>query len=661
MTATTSSPLPAARQAAPAHDAAGEGSGPPQAAGKRKEAPASAPTAGELSTKRHRSQAIMRVKLVSQGLFANITPPPGRRLAGGDPGSQPVPGRHASRWQAGMSAIPLSFSLSPIAEEVLEPGSPLASPPRPCPELPLTPPPAKRHRLASSARGELPLASERAKRHQPAPPSFPRPSASPQPSPYVALDVRPSPPRASAAPAAPPAPAPAAGAAGARSDLLDPVPAASAASAAPRAWPPAAGTRLREAFPQAQERVAALQRRAVESRYGGTGGDPLALLDELHRALRHVAWSVMVRDPERELATLETLVSASITPAQLPGLVSRGSRWDLLQTALNSTLLFGASFAMAGGVTSLLEPEAAGLVSDPLGTSPDAGAMPPWMGAALIHLLGDLIIGVGAEWAAAVLREGKLDQPYNRRQDFTRGEDGRPQAFAETTAGRWVQALSALPFAALYIAHRRFPEFMGPPLARLGMGATAAASSGLWREGMAQALASESDPVWLDSSIRKPLASESDLPLHVGLDLKYARQDQMDTALRHLQSPANALSEGVQALWQGVRGATSRPKMDASVRAALRTVMAFLARGGSFVAASLGRQHDPHWALAADAWLGLSWGYLSTLPKQGTLALASGLAHIVPSRPVKRTQVVPTQAVAPQPERAPGPGVLTPV
>jgi hypothetical protein len=367
----------------------------------------------------------------------------------------------------------------------------------------------------------------------------------------------------------------------------------------------------------------------------------------------------MVRDPERELSTLQTLVNHSITPAQLPGLVSRGSRWDLLQKALNSTLLFGASFAMAGAVTSLLEPEAAGLVSDPLGTCPDPGAVPPWMGAALIHLLGDLIIGVGAEWATAVLREGKLDQPYNRRLGC--GDDDRPRDFAETTTGRWVQATSALPFAALYTAHRRFPEFMGPPLARLGMGATAAASSGLWREGWAWARASESDPVWLDSSIREDLASESDQPFLVRYDRKYARLDQMDTALRHLQSPANALSEGVQALWQGVRGATGRPKMDASVRAALRTFMALLARGGSLVAAIQGRQHDPLWALGADAWLGLSWGYLSTLPARGTLALASGLAHIVPSRPVKRTQTVPTQAVAPLSERAPGPGVLTPV
>ncbi|MDH4377422.1 MAG: hypothetical protein QE494_14085, partial [Ramlibacter sp.] len=455
MTATTHSSRPVAHQAPPVRDAAGEGSSPPQAAGKRKEAPASAPTAGELSTKRHRSQAGMRVKVVSQGLFANITPPPGRRLAGGDPGSQPVQGRHASRWQAGMSAIPLSLSLSPIPEEALEPGSPLASPPRPRPELPLTAPPAKRHRLASSPRGERPLASEPAKRHQPAPPRFPRPSAPPQPSPHVALDVRPSPPRASAAPAAPPVPAPAAGPAagpaGARLPLLNPVPVASAAAAppdAPRAWPPGAGSVLREALPHWQERVATLQERALEVGYGGRGGNPLALLDELHRALRHVAWSAMVRDPERELSTLQTLVNHSITPAQLPGLVSSGSRWDLLQKAINSTLLFGASFAMAGAVTSLLEPEAAGLVSDPLGTCPDPGAMPPWMGAALIHLLGDLIIGVGAEWATAVLREGKLDQPYNRRLGC--GDDDRPRDFAETTTGRWVQATSALPFAALY-------------------------------------------------------------------------------------------------------------------------------------------------------------------------------------------------------------------
>ena len=416
---------------------------------------------------------------------------------------------------------------------------------------------------------------------------------------------------------------------------------------------------MREAFPHWQERVATLQERALEVGYGGRGGNPLALLDELHRALRHVAWSAMVRDPERELSTLQTLVNHSITPAQLPGLVSRGLRWDLLLKALNSTLLFGASFAMAGGVTSLLEPEAAGLVSDPQGAHPDAGAVPPWTGAALIHLLGDLIIGVGAEWATAVLHEGKLDQPYNRQQRSD--DDGRRRDFAETTAGRWVQALSALPFAALYIAHRRFPGFMGPPQARLGWGALAATSSGLWREGMAQARASESDPVWLDSSIREDLASESDQPDLDGYDRKYARRDQMDTALRHLQSPANALSEGVQALWQGVRGATGRPKMDAVVRARLRTVMALLARGGSLVAAYQGRQHDPLWALGADAWLGLSWGYLSTLPARGTLALASGLAHIVPSRPAKRTQTVPTQAVAPQSERAPGPGVLTPV
>ena len=384
-----------------------------------------------------------------------------------------------------------------------------------------------------------------------------------------------------------------------------------------------------------------LEQLARRCEYGGRGRDPLEALDELYRTLRLHGSTDFVTNATRTLSTMEYLVHRGVTAAELPGLLSSARLRDLARTVPASLLTYGASFLLAAGVTTLLEPEAAGLTSDPLAPCPEAGTLPPWLSASLLHLLGDLIIGGGAEWATAVWREGGLDQGYNRPQDVRRGDDGQPLAFAQTPVGRRVQALSALPFGVLYIAHRLFPEFMGPPLARLGWGAAAATTSGLWREGMGQALAWESNPVWLDGSVGE-------------------RQDRMRAALRELRSPSSALGQGAQALWTGLIRATGRPDAAATVRALMRTAMALVARGGSLVAASVGRQHDPVWASAADAWLGLSWGYLSTLPARGTQLLARGLAASLPARPAKGDRAIGPRAVAPAPALPPGPGVLTP-
>ncbi len=580
--------VPSPGRSSQTNEATDEGQSPARAPGKRKDAPQSAPVPGEQAAKRHRSQQGMRVRVVSQGLFSDMTPPPIRRRAGGTPLSQPLPGRHESRWQAGMTSIPMT--LPQIPEEELEPGSPQAASPHEAPALPASP----------------------AVRYPAAPPTYPRPTATPRPDAQVAIRVHPT----------PSAPRPA------------------SASAPPQAYRPWRTA----AFAQESERARELEQLARRRQYGGPGRDPLQALDELDQALRRVGPVAFVTDPTRALSTMEELVSHGVTADQLPGLVSSGRLRDLARTVPASLLTYGASFFLAAGAAHFLEPEAAGLPSDPLAPCPEAGAMPPWLSASLLHLLGDLVIGVGAEWASAVWREGGLAQPYTRPQSSRNGEDRQPLAFAETDAGRLVQYLSALPFGALYIAHRRFPELMGPPLARLGWGAAAATTSGLWREGMGQALAWENDPVWLDGSDPE-------------------RRDRMRVALRELSSPASAPGQGAQALWAGLIRATGRPDAAASMRALLRTVMALVARGGSLVAAALGRQHDPLWALAADAWLGLSWGHLSTLPARGTQWLASGLEASLKARPTKGAKTAAPQAVAPSLLGSAGPAearVLTP-
>ncbi len=203
MTATTTSPpFPSARQATGIEAGAGETGSPPQVQAKRKEAPGSDPTAASLATKRHRSQNGMRVRVVSQGLFSAITPPPTRRQASSAPLTQPGPDRHSSRWQAGMAAIPIT--LPQISEEELEPGSP---------------PNAHQASLTASltaapAVEEPPRPRSPAMRFPAAPPSYPRPHAQPvpslQPSPpaHVAIEVPPSPAASASTRAPAPAPAP---------------------------------------------------------------------------------------------------------------------------------------------------------------------------------------------------------------------------------------------------------------------------------------------------------------------------------------------------------------------------------------------------------------------------------------------------------------------
>lgn len=380
-----------------------------------------------------------------------------------------------------------------------------------------------------------------------------------------------------------------------------------------------------------------MQRRATELAFWDRSGrDPrqaLEALESLYRVYRGAtppeAWS----DADRALGALNDLQLRGVSPDTLERAVARGPRADRARAVPAALMSYSCSFllaALAARYMEQLPPFAA--ASEGEGAAA-ASPLPPWLASALVHLAGDLVIGFGAEWASAVWRESGLARAYNRPLSLAISEQHTYLPFAETAAGRWVQAAAALPFGVAYIAHRHFGDRMGPPLARLGWGAAAATASGLWREGMPQALATHNDAAWLDGST----------PAAVG---------RMREALDRLDTEGLPLRQGLHDLGRGLRAATWRPGVawapsgEAVARALWRTTAAVFARGVSLVAPLVGRQNDPLWAMGADAWLGLSWGALSALPAWATSGRGQGSAS---STTTKNGLEVSARKVGPDP------------
>ena len=360
--------------------------------------------------------------------------------------------------------------------------------------------------------------------------------------------------------------------------------------------------------PQDQARILEMQRRATEVAFWGRSGrDPreaLEALESLYRVYREATPPQAWTDGDRALGALNDLQVRGVSANTLERAVARGPRADLVRAVPTALVSYGCTFllaALAAHFMDRLSPVAADSQGE--GAASDA-PLPHWVAAALVHLAGDLLIGFGGEWSSAVLREAGLARGYNSPLSSALSEPGSYVPLAETAAGRWLQAAAALPFGIAYIAHRHFGETLGPPLARLGWGA-AAAASGLWREGMAQVLATHNDAAWLDGSTDHAVT-------------------RMRGSLDRLGSDGLGLGRGLSDFGRGLDAATWRPGVgwvpsrDAFSRAGWRTAAAVFARGVSLVASMVGRANDPLWAIGADAWLGLSWGALSQLPAWAT-------------------------------------------
>lgn len=337
-------------------------------------------------------------------------------------------------------------------------------------------------------------------------------------------------------------------------------------------------------------------------------------LDALFNALVQVTPISLREDWARTRGALEVLLRQQVGPQRLEQLARSASQRDLLRVVPASLLTYACGFMMATLATGWLDPQAAPPAADDGGGAGDAGESGLAAGEAgtrallaglLAQGLGDLIIGVGGEWAGAVWRESGLGQAYTRAEGLLPGPDGRRPAFADSEAGRWVQASSAISFAIGYLAHTLAQGALGPARMRLAWGAAAAAVSGLYREGLAGALAPQRDPLWIDGS-------------------SHAQRATMTEDLRRLEAPVQSAGEGVLALGRGVARATGLPGREAMARAALRTLAAGCARALGLAARVLGRQHEVLWSLGADAWLGLSWGTLSALPSRGSAWLFQG-------------------------------------
>ena len=341
-------------------------------------------------------------------------------------------------------------------------------------------------------------------------------------------------------------------------------------------------------------------------------------MESLYRVYRSATPPQAWTDGDRALGALDDLQLRGVSADTLERAVARGPRADRVRAVPAALMNYGCTFllaALAAHFMDSLSPFATDGQAE--GAASDA-PLPHWLAAALVHLAGDLLIGFGGEWSSAAWREAGLDRGYNRPLSSALSEQGPYVPLAETGAGRWLQAAAALPFGVAYIAHRHFGGMLGPPLARLGWGA-AAAASGIWREGMSQALAAHNDAAWVDGSTPKAV-------------------DRMRDSLDRLGSDGLALGRGLADFGRGLRAATWRPGVgwvpsgDAFSRALWRTTAAVFARGVSLVAPMVGRENDPLWAIGADAWLGLSWGALSQLPAWATSGRARATSSSATTR-----------------------------
>lgn len=305
-------------------------------------------------------------------------------------------------------------------------------------------------------------------------------------------------------------------------------------------------------------------------------------------------------DGERALGALKVLVERGLNARALERLIARGRHYDLIRSALAAFMTFCSSFLPAGLATLGGRAYADSLDADTRAPSSEASAAALWQQGIpwAAWMVGNLTIGMGTEGAAALLRAAGWDSAYNR--PLARPLDGAGVAQApvpvhERPAGACVQASTAVPFAVAYVGHTVAAGALGPAPSRLALGAGAAATAGLWRALGQRAAADHLEPVWLDGSTE-------------------ARQRAMHEAIERLESVHVALPRAGWDLAEAMVQTLGTPSGPAVARIGVRTVVAALARGGQALALATGRSADWRLQAAGDAWLGASWGWLSTLP-----------------------------------------------
>lgn len=336
-------------------------------------------------------------------------------------------------------------------------------------------------------------------------------------------------------------------------------------------------------------------------------------------------------DSLRALSVMETLFHMRVAPSDLKILVDRGRSRDGWRSLATAELVYALSFCAANAVPLVL-PDIQLLDARDYGLS--AANLVAVVNTTVSFLLAGGIIAVGAEGADAVVREGKMGSTYNVAAVAS---EGRAIPFFKSANGQRVQALSAWPFGAAYAADDALRDrFHTAPAWRLLFGAGAAAVAALFRVGCAERSVDRLDPVWLDASTD-------------------AKREAMTSAIHALRQEPVRASAGYVAnhLVPGMAASLGETiSAKGAARMATRLVAASVARAGALATAATDAGRSLAAKLASDAWLGLTWGSLSTWPQRGLDCAALGRAQEAGAPVMARP---PVQDVLPPARPAAGP------
>lgn len=336
-------------------------------------------------------------------------------------------------------------------------------------------------------------------------------------------------------------------------------------------------------------------------------------------------------DHVRTLSVMQALVDMKVDPSELKVLVDRGMQRDGWRSLVTAELVYALSFC-AANLVPLLLPNAQLLDARDYGAS--AMDLVSGLNATFSFALAAGIIAVGAEGAQAIVRVGKMGPRYNVAAVASQG---RFIPYAESDRGQRVQGFSAWPFGVAYATDDILRDrFQTSPGWRLMFGAGAAAMAAVFRTRCAQASVERLDPAWLDAS-------------------KPEKREAMEKAVKDLRQGSVRASCGY-VLNNLVPGAAASLRETISekgaVRMGVRLVAASLARSGTMAMHATGTDRQLLAKLASDAWLGLSWGFLSTWPLRVLDRAALGRSQ-EPGAPVSVPPAV--QAVAPPARPVPDP------
>lgn len=340
----------------------------------------------------------------------------------------------------------------------------------------------------------------------------------------------------------------------------------------------------------------------------------------------HAVPPACLNDLERTLSTLEKLVERRVQPEDLRELIAQGRSRDAWRAVASAELIYALSFGAAGATGLSLTEQP---LVDPAANGPAAGSLVQDLNASTAFMLTGGIIAAGGEAAQAAVREGRMGPRYNMaviRSETTHAP------FAPSWSGQVVQGLSAVPFGVLYAADHLVRNWLPtPPAVRLAAGAGAAALSALFKMHAATRAGAHLDPTWLDASTPDKARA-------------------MDSALDDLRQGPWEASRGycVNHLMPGMGAAAGQVLSEKGVvRIVGRLAAASVARAGAILTAATGTGTNLYARLGSEAWLGLSWGFLSTVPQRLLDGAARG--HAQESAPAAATQAWVKAVVPPPP------------